>query len=866
MLHSGLLGEMVLRRQEFPKLDQFLRPFEKSDFLQLPNRKKSDALNRALLEWIQEQPEPCFLLAPVLEFIQQVEEKKLLEHYRFNSFEQWLNQFSGLDFEQNRKVRGKIVGKHLDRSEYQAFFPIGMGKVYSGTHFVTAHRSPDLDTTVASFWGWVDAFGARVGDGMHVWNVPGGPPESQIEIQWIFQDLFGAPVFSHLAKKRTTLNLTGTDLMTQKGMSCKSFVHSLSEAEHETDSHAVVLIDQEGFYLGDWRSGDVEGVRQVIWLLSSTLRWFENELHVGLIRLFAKEHVSLKEIEPFLKKLFEMEISHSEPGKEFTKKQRNLVHSFVENVLGLKKGLASTFEEFGVHLSKIGEVHFESVSQITTSMKKQGLFDSSGKLTENRPTIFSYLENTVKNLHEGVMKIRRRLERLDIALKTKFAVFGHRLNFVSVRSDVEEIRSKMGSYPYLTVNYPDQNRLYPVGVVLASEIRKPYLGTVSLRDFCNRDEMGIPPYLDVISVIDHHKSTLSTSAPPFAIISDAQSSNTLVAKQAFEINDRNSISGMTPESIEKQLQVLQKEHTPLSTRLAHRLMQKRRTLQHKGSFFVHSEREFIEYLHFLYAILDDTDLLSKVSAMDVDCVVELLNRLKTIATGKECEVLSLEDLPRDAKFPKKAAARILQNEEMYSLYRKVYAHREKDIEKNLHLAADGAKSHIFADTKEQNGCCRVGQTKLFAPNVPFFEKKADAIRKQWVQTALEVFKERSEIDLHMHLISTIVSAEEVYRGTPGNYAHPDELWIWIPSEETAVEHLKRFLTSFQNSPGLKDNPMEVEFLGENAEELALIFKESFLSIPQKRSKRGIPIAILRYKAGSLNSRKAMISPFLPCLS
>ena len=35
-----------------------------------------------------------------------------------------------------------------------------MGKIYEGTHFVTAHKSPDLDTTIASFWGWLDAFAA----------------------------------------------------------------------------------------------------------------------------------------------------------------------------------------------------------------------------------------------------------------------------------------------------------------------------------------------------------------------------------------------------------------------------------------------------------------------------------------------------------------------------------------------------------------------------------------------------------------------------------------------------------------------------------------------------------------------------------
>ncbi len=89
--------------------------------------------------------------------------------------------------------------------EYQIFFPIGMGKIYPDTHYVTAHGSPDLDTTVASFWGWVDAFAARVAEGLHIWNVPGGPPLSQIEIGLLFHQIFGEKSLIIWSKHRTTL-------------------------------------------------------------------------------------------------------------------------------------------------------------------------------------------------------------------------------------------------------------------------------------------------------------------------------------------------------------------------------------------------------------------------------------------------------------------------------------------------------------------------------------------------------------------------------------------------------------------------------------------------------------------------------------
>lgn len=821
---KNLLGNHQITVRFFDGLDSLLE--ELKNFTHLPDRKRSEKVNRALLELIQGEDEPCFLLPAVLEFVKRVDEEKILHHYSFTSFEIWLNHFSELTFEENYRVRAKIAGKWVERGDYQALFPIGMGKVYEGTHFVTAHKSPDLDTTIASFWGWLDAFAARVSEGLHIWNLPDGPPPSQIEIEWIFRDLFGSAIFTHLPKTRTMLNLTGNDLLTQKGLQRKTAVDSIAEIDHDRDHNAIVVVDDNGFFLGDWRATDVEGVRQVIISLSSCLRWFENSLHMNLISAFAKEKLNVSDIASILKHLLNMKLHSCDPAKEFSKKQTKQVDDFMTRVLEMKKGLSSDFEELATELCKMGDVPFGGVDGLVGKMKKAGLFDKKGKLVDDRPRIFTFLEGAIQSLHLGIIKIRARMEKLDIALKTKYDVFGHHLNVVTVRSDVEEIRNKMDGYSYLTVAYPDHGRLYPVGVIQAADLRKTTLGTVSLRDFCNRDEMGIPPYLEVISVIDHHKSALNTYSPPMAILSDAQSSNTLVAMKAFEINDSNR----------------RKPH------------------------YINEDREYVEYLHFLYGIIDDTDLLSKVSPLDVQCVASLLNRLKSLSMGKKTTIVEIDDLPRDRSFPKKAAERILQCEDMYSLYRKVYQYREKEVEQNITLCSKGEPSNLFADTKEQNGCCRVGQTKVFAVNIKAFEKHANDIRQVWIQKAMKVQKEKPEIDLHIHMISTIVNAEEVYQGTVGKYSHMDELWIWVPQKEIAVEHMKRFLSSFQASPGLKNNPMEVEFLGSNADELSLIFKESFLDIPQKKQKKDLPIAVLKYKAGSLNSRKAMVSPFLPMLS
>jgi hypothetical protein len=594
------------------------------------------------------------------------------------------------------------------------------------------------------------------------------------------------------------------------------------------------------------------------------LRWFENSLQIELISLFAKENLQFPDVVFGLKKLFSVPLASCEPGIEFSFKQRHLVDEFLKTALGLKKGLDTKFEDFGKVLGKLSKVSFADAESLAEKMKKAGLFDSKGNLIEARPKIFTFLEKELESLHVGIVKIRARMEKVDIALKAKTEVFGHSPTTVSTRSDVEEILRKMNHHTHLTVVHTDKEGTYPLGVIQAEDLRKSTLGTVSLRDFCNREEMGIPSYLEVISVIDHHKSSLNTFSPPMAVIADVQSSNTLVAQKAFELNDL--YTGEDEKRIESQLESVKKKKSSEALRILKRLLDKKISAHKKDGYFVHREREYIEYLHFLYGIIDDTDLLSKVSVLDVECVAQLLNRLKSLSLGKEVEILNFDDIDRDKNFVKKAAMKILQNEDMYSLYSKVYKFREKEVARNIALCASKEPSNFFADTKEQNGCCRVGQTKMFAANISSFAKHADSIRSVWLEKAGEIQEAKPEVDLHIHMISTIVDAEEVYKGTVGKYSHKDELWIWCADNEIGPEHLRRFLNAFQKSPGLKDNPLELEIMGSNEEELAAIFKESFLEIPTKVTKKGKPIAVLRYKAGSLNSRKAMISPFLPTLS
>lgn len=867
----GRLGDFSLHLARFPNLEKALSELEASFSPPQTEKDRLEKIHTLLLNFIHSSEMPCFLLGAVGEFIDAVSNRNWVESYKFSHFEFWLNQMSGLSAQDNYLVRAKIMGRYIPREAYQTLFPIGMGKTYMGSHYVTAHGSPDLDTTVASFWGWVDAFSARVSKGLHIWNVPGGPPGSQIEILFLFNSLIGEKCFEHFAKTRTTLALSAVDLVTQSGLVKKGLDECIRKIDEDKSQNAIVLVDEAGCYLGDWRQSDGEGFRKITMLFSSCLRWFISFFQQKLMRLFSQDVLSRKSALLGVEEIFSCLIVDSEPAKGFTEKQKRKINNYLLKVLHLEKGWNSSFKEFWVAMNNLSLKEFAEFEQVLSEEFSPKIFDKEGNLLDNRACLFQAVEKIVNALEKAVYSLREHVDQFGIALAIKKEVFGYSAQVISHRAEVEEIRGKMGSFSYLTVTMPDSDgKDTVIGIIKASDVAKVNLGTVSLRDFCNRDETKIPSYFEVISVIDHHKSSLSTTSAPVAWIADAQSANALVAEVAFSIHDQYGTAGLSAKNVETQLgQMSMPPKGASEGRVMQKLIQKQMIHAKKGSYFIDSKREYLEYLHYLYAILDDTDLLSKVSYRDVVCVASLLNRMKTLMLGQEAEVISFDDLVCNEEFASVAARRILQNDDMYSLYKKIYASKEEAVDQNLRFCVQGNPSNVFADTKVQNGCNRVGQTKLFEKNFSSYREHAEEIRALWCEEARNYYEERRECDLHMHMISTVPSADDVYAGKEGVYTHKDELWIWIPQEESAIAHLKSFLHAFSTSPQIVDSEMEVEFLESSAKLLKQVFHESFKSITEKSSNMGkkisAPVAILHYRAGLLNSRKAMISPYLPKL-
>ncbi len=862
-----LLGEYPISYSPFQNLDTvFTEILEKH----LSPRHTLEYVHKQLLQCIQEAASPCFLLPAILEYIERVSKEGVLPSpYRFVDFEFWLNKFSGISDEENLKVRAKIIGTWVPREAYQKLFPIGMNKTFDGSHFVAAHASPDIDTTTASFWGWVDAFGAKVADGVHYWSLPGTFPDSHFT--FVFSQFFSKYVFSQLARSVPTLTLNALDLVTQKDM-IKMHMHRLASTVDHAHAHkAIILVDDHDHYRGDWRVADAEEVLQIVLLFDACIRWFENSIHTTLISLFAKKTIHLKDIVATIGPIFEIPLHTIPPVKVYTERQKNRLHDYVTKVIGLPQGLDGNFLQLGEELDKRIQAGFQPFYAAIRSLSDAALFTAHEELIEDRQKIFARLEKIIELLDQVTHAVYHFVNQLCTMVETKEKVLGVQPQHVVLKSDVDEVKSKIADFDHVTVvTVEGEKSLIPVGVIHAHDLRKPVLGTVSLRDFSNEQETQMASYLEVISVVDHHKTSLKTMSAPCFLIADAQSANTLVAELSFSLNAKYSHMGIPEEVIDKQLEDIQAK-TPHKLQQMRHLLQLKMNAEHckKSGFFVDPQREFAEYYTCLYAILDDTDLLTKVSTRDVLCVTTLLNRMKSITQRAYTQIITLDDIPQDASFASNAVQRILQNDDMYSIYKTMYAFKEQEVADNLAQCIAGKPSSIFTDTKEQNGCCRVGQTKIFNTNYPFFKEHAQELRALWVNDARAVNKAKPQVTFHMHMISTVAGADEVYSGHITGWDHEDEIWLWIPPTQPAVDRLVRFLIAFQATPAVQNNRMSVSFFGENARELRQIFEQNFPAATQtplgSQVPQGLPIACLKFIAGSINSRKAQITPCLPRL-
>ncbi len=854
-----LLGSYLCERELFANLAPLIEAARAGQYRNEGERRT--LLSDALLELITRSPAGSFLLAAVIDFIEQVNLSALLEEpYTFSDFELYLNQHSNLDPEENLKVRAKIVGKHLPRDDYQCLFPIGMGRLFPGPHFVTAHHPPDIDTTVASFWGWVDAFGARVSEGPHIWNLPGG--EAPPQIARLFSQMFGSALFTYLPRKGSSLTLSAFDLLSSKHHELKGGEALTSQIDHGRHDKLIILVDERGHYEGCWRTSDVEGFRSATLQIYSVCHWFQTTLHRQLIDLFARPRLIRSEMEALASSLLSQSLREIVPMARTGGDHERTLSLALTQLFGVVRGVDASFGDLFHALEERGMGGFAHFRALLSRISEGPLFDENGDLVDRRGVVFSNMGEIFSAAEAMLKELHLELDRLSFAIRLKQKVLRHPPQYVTPRAELEEIRKAIGTHQHLVVAIPSkEGALLPLGTIHTSDLQRRFLGTVTLRDFCNREEVKIPSYIEIISVVDHHRAQLQTSSFPTALIGDVQSCNVLLAEQAFLVNDRYSLGGLSSDD-------LQGEVPQESLQLSMRHLQRRIADAGRGEYSVHPKREFTEYLSFLFAIIDDTDLLSKVTSRDVLCCASLINRLKSLATGREVISVDLEGLKRDATFAACAARKILENDDMHSLYSKVYALREQEVEAELNLCIQGRPSQIFADTKEQKERARVGQTKLFPNNFSWYLEHAPTFRKAWLAKAIEVYKNHEKLDLHIQMITTVAGADEVYRGCSGEYSHSDELWLFAAPTDEAYDRLGGFLSAFRAAPELLMGSISVEILGDKSGKLAEVLTHHFRgALSAKGSEEAqAPLAIIRFPAATITSRKGCITPYIPSLT
>lgn len=828
--HKHLLGNHIPVLSRFSDVEEVVSQICSKEFLSSGNKEKFTRVNKELLRVIQEHPTPCFLLAAVLEFITKINERGFLdEPLTLMMFEFWLNQFSGLASEEILHVRGKIIGKFVPRDEYQVFFPVGGGKYFPGSHFVAAHLSPDVDSTVASFWGWADAFGCRVAEGVHQWSLPSGLSDGYI--QSFFSSLFGKDVLLQLPRQLPTATISALDLLTRREFRRVSMSASVNTIEHTEQEHAVVVVDDDGFYAGEWRSQDAEAVRQIVAAFSHCLRWFERQCQGRLIRVLARERVTISDVRQSYEKILETCIKESAEVGEVPVKVKRLVDDYLRCVLELADGMNSTYRELLIQLDRRFESRFENFLAECQALLAASFYDGAGLMMADRAHATCALERVVHALEVALETVRGATDQLSHLMKIKEIVLKTPHAFVTLKSDVDEMRSKIDHFDHLTVVVQERaDKFFPIGVVHADDLHQPVLGTATFRDFSNPEETKMASYIEAISIVDHHKMHIQTTTAPTLLIGDVQSSNTLVAEQALKVNSQYGGKECSKDF----------------------------------GYFVDTRRELSEYFSYIYGILDDTDLLTKASRRDVICMKDLLDRIHMLINGKKSSV-SFEGIPNDLTFAKKAAKVLVGTQDLHSIYESVYTFREGEVERALLAASRHETSTLFADTKEQNGCCRVGQTKLFLSNLQTFQKNKEQILQLWQKSAEAIFTARPHIDFFLHMLSTVPAETEVFSGKEISWTHKDEIWMWVPEGGVPEQHLIGFLNRFRVSPALKSFSMDVELRGSLTESRSRLFAQNFSKAKTivKHGGAGPSLAILTFPAGALTSRKSQVSPFLP---
>lgn len=793
---------------------------------------------RLLLLRLQRIAEPAYLLPECLLFFRLYNE--IVEPrapFGMAHFELWLNGCAQLSDADQGKIRGKISGRRLPQTAYQTLFPVGSR--LTGSHLISAHTCPDLDTSIASFWHWVDAFAARTSTSLHVWNLPGGALAPQDQIAF-WRSTACMPSAARTAKR---LSLCALELA-EAGDLIEIGGHRDVRLLRKLDSEALIAVTgMGGIYLGAWRDGDRGRV-------GAFARFIERCLIVAMRALWQRLAKRARQ-GPLIDSLLNEPLQDYVRPTSFCGRDR-------KNCARLWR-LLPLASKWRTPLRQFLQSHLETA--VCPESERQVLSSLSA--------------GDSRDWRRFLRIARRACHNLALYLRIRERVLRDPSTHALSSDTVKQVRQKLGDQSAIMVVHPTGGGLVEaLGIARAERLRRFPLGHVSLCDVSDGGDVVMESHLSLISCFDHHRPNLQTREVATIEIADVQSCNTLMGERALAIGKKFGTEGQSHRAVDGQIEILMRNPHQLACpakrgEFARALRLKGALNCCKGEWFVHPGREFAQLRSYLVAILDDTDLLSRVSARDVLCAVRLFNRLQSLARPDCAEAICCEDLTGDVDEIAMLTRRLVDQPALQVLMREYCKVRAECIDRAMRISA--GKKRVcsalswFADTKRDRHF-RVGQSKMLIDNIALFSELRSALLEQWLIAAQRASQRNGALRVHLHMCSTVRAEEGAGGKLSREFSHRDQLWFWIPPTRASRNQLIDFLRGFRKAPALRGQDLELELVsGDSNRDWQGLFEENFSPCGRASVKELTlcqSMAILHLRAGSLNSRKESITPYL----
>ena len=825
--------------REFNKIEQVIEQL-KNQLRELTEIQSYNLVHKTLFDLIFESKNNDFLLSCVVDYCARIDCLAVIEsNVSINSFEHWLNIYfenNYIDEEQVMLVRGKIVGKYIPRRDYFNSFPIYGNRLFRGSHHVTAHKNPDVDTIIASFVSWMDSFSCRLTSNLHYWNVPMGEP-SELNAYFL-KKFFGKYVFSRLVRRRLKIMNMAIDLATTENMKiidCKKDLRTIDVDDGQT----MIIIDKDGFYLGNWYKNDVRLV---------------DNIYSALVQQFQRFTENFSFV--YTQENFENFVNSTKETLLFSC-SNTIQCDTVKNLL---------FEVFSISdLEKISLASFFELIYLIDCPNIERAYEAYQKFLENlvvyetqedfNKDFLLFHKQTHTLIKEALSSVIAHMNTLENALKIKKNILGLKEQAISHKTPSNEILAHLQHGDAITVYYPHKDKKMPVGIIPKRLLLGDSHGWVSFRDFSNYNEIDLESNIKLISIVDHHYMDIKTDSCINVNLAEVQSTNTLLAEMALNINKKYSTHGLTIAEIESN----EKEIAKMSEGYEKTVLQRqvftiKSTFETKTKYWVNVERELQEYYLFLVAILDDTDFMSKVSRRDLNVIRSLINKINVITT-KNLRKNIFFDKTRDVS-KELEKEELLQHPILKELCDDIYNYREKILNERI-KSLDSEK--IFEDCKEQKFSYLISQSKLLGNNYETFKKKRLDLMNIWIDFIDQHALKEKAFALQMN--STIKVPYEIRV----RYDGQDEIWIYSNTEKVEnLVALKHFLASFYHKVMDSNNQLVGCFI-EGEKKVFDSISSRISLIPwqfQENNDLNNSLIVLKFDRATVNSRKKQITPYL----